>query len=49
MGSLGMSELLVIAAVVILLFGATKIPQLMRGLGQGVHEFKKGLKDGEKA
>ncbi len=46
MGSLGLTELLVILAVVILLFGATKIPQLMRGVGQGVNEFKKGVKGG---
>ena len=48
MGSLGMMELLVILAVVVLLFGSTKIPQLMRGLGQGVREFKAGVKDGDK-
>ncbi len=39
-------ELIIIALVVLLLFGATKIPQLMRGMGQGSGEFKKGLKDG---
>ncbi len=39
-------ELIIIALVVLLLFGATKIPQLMRGMGQGIGEFKKGLKDG---
>ena len=46
MGSLGMPELLMILAVVVLLFGSTKIPLLMRGLGQGISEFKKGMKDG---
>ncbi|MHC4607819.1 MAG: Sec-independent protein translocase subunit TatA/TatB [Planctomycetota bacterium] len=46
---LGAPELIVIALVILLLFGATKIPQLMRGMGQGVGEFKKGLKDGETA
>ncbi len=39
-------ELIIIALVVLLLFGATKIPQLMRGMGQGIGEFKKGLKEG---
>jgi len=33
--------------VVVLLFGAQKIPQLMRSVGAGMSEFKKGLKDGE--
>lgn len=42
-----MTELLVILAVVLLLFGSTKIPQLMRGLGSGINEFKKGMKEGE--
>jgi sec-independent protein translocase protein TatA len=35
-----MSEILVIALLVLVLFGANKIPQFMRGLGQGVREFK---------
>lgn len=41
---IGSTELIIIALVVLLLFGGAKIPQLMRGLGKGVHEFKKGLK-----
>ena len=40
------TTILIIAAVVVLLFGSTKIPQLMRGLGSGVNEFKKGLAEG---
>jgi sec-independent protein translocase protein TatA len=36
---LGMSELLLIALVVLLLFGGKKIPELMRGLGKGIREF----------
>jgi sec-independent protein translocase protein TatA len=44
--AIGMMELVIFGGVVLLLFGATKIPQLMRGLGQGVHEFKKGIQDG---
>ncbi len=47
LGGMGMPELLVILAVVLLLFGSAKIPQLMRGFGSGIHEFKKGMKDGE--
>lgn len=40
-------EVLLIVAVIVLLFGATKIPQVMRGLGQGISEFKKGIKEGK--
>ncbi len=45
--SLGMPEILLIALVVLLLFGGSKIPELMRGLGKGVSEFKKGVRDVE--
>ena len=41
MGKLGMSEILLILLVVVLLFGGRKIPELMKGLGQGMKEFKK--------
>ena len=41
-------ELLIIVGVIVLLFGASKIPQLMRSMGQGLTEFKKGVKEGEK-
>lgn len=41
-------ELLIIVGVIVLLFGAAKIPQLMRSMGQGLSEFKKGIKEGEK-
>ena len=44
---LGMQERLVIALVVLLLFGGKKIPELMRGLGKGVKSFKDGLNDTE--
>lgn len=40
MGKLGWTEILLIAFVVLLLFGGKKIPELMRGLGRGVREFK---------
>ena len=40
--ALGWTEILLIAFVVLLLFGGKKIPELMRGLGRGVREFKEG-------
>lgn len=40
MGNLGATEIILIAFVVLLLFGGKKIPELMRGLGRGVREFK---------
>jgi len=45
MGSLGVPELLVIFVILVLLFGASKIPQLGKGLGEAIRNFKKGLKD----
>lgn len=42
---LGMSEVIIIALVVLLLFGGKKIPELMRGLGKGVRSFKEGVND----
>ena len=43
------TELIVIVLVVLLLFGGRKIPELMRGLGRGVKEFKDATKDAGKA
>jgi sec-independent protein translocase protein TatA len=40
MPNLGTTEIIIIALVIVLLFGAKKIPDLMRGLGSGVREFK---------
>ena len=42
---LGMQEILVIALIVLLLFGGKKIPELMKGLGKGVKSFKDGIKE----
>jgi sec-independent protein translocase protein TatA len=41
MGDIGFMEILLILVVIVLLFGGRKIPELMRGLGQGIKEFKK--------
>lgn len=46
-GNLNGWELLVIVFAILLLFGAKKIPELAQGLGKGLKEFKKGLKDVE--
>lgn len=40
----GIQELLVILLIVIIIFGASKLPQLGKGLGEGIKNFKKGLK-----
>ena len=47
MGMPGTTELLIILAIVVLLFGAKKIPDLAKGLGQGIKNFKKSVKDDE--
>ena len=47
LGSIGMPELIIIFIIVLLLFGAKKIPELMNGLGKGVKSFKKGMKEVE--
>jgi sec-independent protein translocase protein TatA len=48
-GSLGVPELLIILLIVILIFGAGKLPQLGKGLGDGLRNFKDSLKGGEEA
>lgn len=42
---IGTTEVMLIAGIALLLFGGKKVPELMRGLGRGVSEFKKGTKD----
>ncbi|MBP6557309.1 MAG: twin-arginine translocase TatA/TatE family subunit [Flavobacterium sp.] len=45
LGEIGMPQILLILAIVLLLFGGKKIPELMKGLGSGVKEFKNAAKD----
>lgn len=42
---IGTTELMLIAGIALLLFGGKKLPEMMRGLGRGVSEFKKGVRD----
>lgn len=44
---LGTWEIVVIVVIVLLLFGGRKIPELMKGLGQGISSFKAGIKEGK--
>lgn len=46
-GGLGMQELLIVLVILLLLFGSTRLPQLARGMGKSIKEFKKGINDGE--
>ncbi|MBM6500820.1 MAG: twin-arginine translocase TatA/TatE family subunit [Flavobacterium sp.] len=48
MGRFGMTEIIVILVIVLLLFGGKKIPELMKGLGTGIKEFKDASKGEEK-
>ena len=43
-GPIGMPEMLIILAIVILIFGANRLPELGKGIGQGIKNFKSGLK-----
>ncbi|MEO7803620.1 MAG: twin-arginine translocase TatA/TatE family subunit [Actinomycetota bacterium] len=47
MGSFGAPELIIVAAVIILLFGAKKLPEIARSMGKAKGEFKKGIEEGE--
>ena len=48
LGSIGMPEVIILALIVLLLFGGKKIPELMKGLGKGVKSFKDGVNGIEK-
>ena len=47
-GGIGTSEILLIVFALLLLFGGTKLPELMRGMGRGIREFKDAVNDVEK-
>ena len=47
-GTFGAGEIIIIALVILLLFGGRKIPELMKGLGKGVKSFKAGMAEAEK-
>jgi sec-independent protein translocase protein TatA len=44
MGPIGVTELIIILVIVVIIFGASKLPQLGRGLGEGISNFRDGLK-----
>jgi sec-independent protein translocase protein TatA len=46
-GTLGFQELLLIFLIVLVIFGSTKLPALGRGLGEGIRNFKRGIKSDE--
>lgn len=45
MPNIGVPELLVLLLILVLLFGASRLPQIGRGLGEGIRNFKKGMKE----
>jgi sec-independent protein translocase protein TatA len=47
MGSLGVPELIIILLIIILIFGANRLPDIGRGIGKGIRNFKDATKDGE--
>ena len=47
MPNIGMTELIIILVILLLLFGSTRLPQLAKGMGKSIREFKKGVAEGE--
>lgn len=45
LGNFGTTEIIIIALIILLLFGGRKIPEMMRGIGKGIRSFKEGMKD----
>jgi sec-independent protein translocase protein TatA len=48
MGRIGLPEMLVILVIVILIFGANRLPEIGRGIGKGIKNFKEATREGEK-
>jgi sec-independent protein translocase protein TatA len=48
MGRIGIPELLIILAIIILIFGANRLPEIGRGIGKGIKNFKDSIKEGPK-
>ena len=49
MGRLGIPELLIILVIIILIFGANRLPEIGRGIGKGIRNFKDATKDGSRS
>jgi len=49
MPSLGVPELIIVFLIIVVLFGASRLPQIGKGLGEGIRNFKKGMKAGDDA
>lgn len=49
MPNIGVTELIIILVILLLLFGSTRLPQLAKGMGKSIREFKKGIAEGEDA
>jgi sec-independent protein translocase protein TatA len=49
MGSIGLPELLIILVIIILIFGANRLPEIGRGIGKGIRNFKEANKEDEKS
>lgn len=49
LGMIGWPQVILIVVAILVLFGGRKIPELMRGIGQGVKEFKDGIKEDDKS
>lgn len=47
-GNIGITELLIVLAIILIIFGASKIPDLGKALGEGISNFRKALKDASK-
>ena len=47
MGRIGMPELFIILVIVVMIFGANRIPEIFRGVGKGIKEFKNATRDGD--